>query len=91
MSIELPEDRVIAFAEELERWDGPDAHIHTTGEYGTPVRYTLNLSDLRDVLDELAEHQRLLIAIDKALDDPDYFNALAAIKYIMGNHKNEEV
>jgi hypothetical protein len=88
---ETPEDRVLLFAEELERWEGPDAHIATTGEYNTPVRHKLDLSDLRDVLDELHEHQEILIAIDKVLSQfAGAHLKVDRIRKIMGNHQNEE-
>lgn len=42
--------RVRAFLEEHEAWEGVGSHISTTGEYGTPVRHSLNSADLRVVI-----------------------------------------
>lgn len=46
-------DRVRAFLEEYENWEGEASHISTTGQYGTPVRYSLNSADLRIVIESL--------------------------------------
>lgn len=43
------------FVAELEEWEGENAHVLTTGEYGTPVRLSLYTDTLTMVLDELDE------------------------------------
>lgn len=84
---ETPQDRVEAFTDEYEEWG--QEFIATTGEYGTPIRYTLYTIDLRDVLNELQEHQKLLIQIDEILDDDGLWprEQLAKVRDIMGNNK----
>jgi hypothetical protein len=42
--------RVNQFVTEHESWEGENSHIRTTGEYGTPERYSLNSGDLKALL-----------------------------------------
>ena len=87
---ETPEDRVKAFVESHDDWEGDEDWITATG-YGSTDRRTLSKSDLRDVLDELHEHQEILIAIDKVLSQfAGAHLKVDRIRKIMGNHQNEE-
>jgi hypothetical protein len=52
-------ERVQAFVDSHESWEGEDSHISTTGEYGSPVRLSLYSNDLRALLAELAHWESL--------------------------------
>ncbi len=62
-----------------------------------PFRGTLiavERTDLRDVLNELDEHQRLLEQIDKALDRLDGLNdavVLYELRALLGNHTEDKL
>ena len=71
-----PEQRVRDYLD-VATADGLD----TADTYGD---HELAMSDLRDVLAELAEHRRLLIEIDEALDTKEPSAQLAAIRRLMG-------
>lgn len=92
---ELAEDRVAAFIASYRDWEGDEDFICRTGTYNSEHRVTLYVSDLREVLDELAEHQRLLIEIDKALDERwggvlvTDAEAMERLRQIMGRNKKE--
>ena len=98
MSTELPQDRVKEFVEAHDEYEGPEEDfIAFTNSWSSTSPRTVRLvkSDVRDVVTELEEHQRILIEIDEALDDTsttaDMLYALIRIREIMGNHTNEEV
>lgn len=95
---ELPEDRVKAFIEAHDEYEGDDETFITfTGSYdwGSPKAVKLDKLDLKDMAAELDEHQQILIDIDKALDGlgtKSAFDVLDAIRVIMGRKSyNKEV
>jgi hypothetical protein len=57
--------RTRVFIREKEEWDGPDAFIALTGEYGSPKRVSITTLDLKLVLDRLAT---LELAVRNARD-----------------------
>lgn len=86
MTVELPQDRVVAYIDGLG-----DTRRESIDEYGYgPEHHGLSISDLRDVLAELVAHQELLIELDSTLDmfghEPHV--AITIIRSIMGNHTN---
>jgi hypothetical protein len=59
-----------------------------------PFRGTLiavERTDLRDVLNELDEHQRLLEQIDEALDGPSEYGNIERIRALLGNHTEDNL
>lgn len=43
------------FISEMEDWAGPDAHVRTTGEYGSDVRISLNTRHLKLAMTRLQD------------------------------------
>ncbi len=83
---ELPQDRVTAY---LDAVDVHDRRAGSGWRYGDTIHsfndLELTRQDIRDVLNELAEYQRLLIEIDTVLDEYEGAALIDRVREIMGN------
>lgn len=84
----LPQDRVLEFLESHDRWEGEDAdYITSTGQYNSPYSVMLCKTDVRDMLNELTDHQKFIVEIDEVLDSWDEpLIKLRKIAKLFGNH-----